>query len=513
MQTQTTYKTSRAIFIVYGFLVFIGSISFLYLDYIDIQLYFDDAYTLQMITWDVDEILTLTTRSDLNPPLYYLILKGYSAIAGNSVFVARTFSFLAVLATMLLAVFPIRKRFGYSVSLSFLVLLVLFPITQFLATEIRMYSWAMFFVLATAICAYDVFERGRNSDWIRFVVLSICSAFIHYYALIAVSWMFVLLGFALLLKNRMKWVNFILAVTACVVAYAPWLVYLFFQMERANALLQTSATGWYERIYYFYYFYSIKKEWLPFSESVKEVLMYGAVIIIILQLLLLTNALIRIYKRNDKMSKIGLIAFTLFILPILSGFIVSFLFYPILEARYMTVMLGLWLFAFAVFLSQYLESKQFKSIGVAFIIILGLYSGLRYYASYIHFKEWQRDYIRVKEFVGPVRDNKHIFLSEYYATDALSALSIYYPDNRFFVLIRKDWYDDFAPFRYEQINHEDPFASEFILAQKDSYYHKGLAVAFKEALDQNFETTDSLTAIGVKLYKMKVRSITDHSSD
>lgn len=513
MRIQAMQKPFKPIFILYGLLICVGCSLFLYLDYVDLELYYDDAYALQMIGWDVNEIFALTTRSDLNPPLYYLMLKGYTTILGDTVFVARTFSCLAVFATMLLAVFPIRKRFGDRVSISFLILLILFPISQFLATEIRVYSWAMFFTLATAICTYDIYEKGRNIDWIKFTILAICSAYLHYYALITIGWLFLILGASLLLQKKMKWAKFALAAIACIIAYAPWLVYLFFQLERASALLQANAVGWYERIYYFYYFYSIKKEWLPFSDSAKSFLMYGAAIIIVLQIVLIVNGLMRAYRKRDKLSKIGLVALMLFILPVVSGGIVSYMFYPIIAARYMTVMFGLWLFAFAVFLAQILESKQFRAVGLLFLLFLVVYGGMRYYASQRHYKEWQSDYMRVKEFIGPTENNQHIFLSEYYAADALSVLSVYYPDNSFYVLIQKGWYDDFAPFPYKQINHEEPFASEFILAQKDSYHYKRLAVAFKEALDQNFQATDSLTAMGVKLYKMKVRSASDHSSD
>lgn len=513
MRVQVKHKVFKPIFFLYATLMCIGCSLFLYLDYINLQLYYDDAYTLQMIGWNIEEILALTTQSDLNPPLYYLMLKAYSALAGNSIFAARIFSTIAVVATMFLAVFPIRKRFGDRVSLSFLILLILFPISQFLATEIRMYSWAMFFVLATAISAYDIYEKGRSRDWIKFTILAIISAFIHYYALIAVGWMFVILGIALLLKNKMKWVKFVLSIAACLAFYTPWLVYLFFQLERANALLQANVVGWYEKIYYFYYFYSVKKEWLPFPDSVKTALMYGAAIIIFLQIVLLVNALIRIYRDNDKHSKIALVALLLFVLPILSGMIVSYAFYPIIAARYMTVMLGFWLFAFSVLLAQAFETKKFRAIGVAFVLLLTIYGGTRYYASLNHYREWRAGFTRLKEFVGSSRSNQHIFLSEYYAADALSALSVYYPDNRFFVLIRKGWYDDFAPFRYEQINHEDPFASEFILVEKGGSVNNKLASAFREALNQNFQIIDSLEAIGIKLYKMKARSIDDSSSN
>ena len=139
-------------FLIYGGLMLVGFSLFLYLDYMNISIAFDDAYTMRLTQHSFSEIFDITSR-DVHPPLYYWMLKIYSSIFGYSIFSQRAFSDLGVLATMLFAAISLRRRFGDRVAIMFIVLLLIFPVTQYLASEIRMYSWAVFFTSTASIFA------------------------------------------------------------------------------------------------------------------------------------------------------------------------------------------------------------------------------------------------------------------------------------------------------------------------------------------------------------------------
>ena len=74
----------------------------------------------------------------------------------------------------------------------FVLLMILMPVNQYLGVEIRMYSWAMFFVLACAVYAYEVFQKETLFCYSKMTFFGICAAYTHYYALIAVFSIFLI---------------------------------------------------------------------------------------------------------------------------------------------------------------------------------------------------------------------------------------------------------------------------------------------------------------------------------
>lgn len=137
---------NRKVSSVYILLFAIGVSLFTYLDFADLAIPYDDAYSVFMVKSSYSDIVKITAK-DVHPPLYYWGLKAFSAIFGDTIFSLRLFSALGIFATFLLGYFPIRKQFGDRVALMFISLLIMFPVTQYLATDIRMYSWTMFFCI------------------------------------------------------------------------------------------------------------------------------------------------------------------------------------------------------------------------------------------------------------------------------------------------------------------------------------------------------------------------------
>ena len=179
-------------------LIFISFCCLLYINCINRTFWYDEAYTINLVRQSFG-YLWHVTANDVHPPLYYILLKLYTYICGDSVVALRIFSALPMIGIMLLTCTHIRQKFGNKTALSLLVLVILMPVNQYLASEIRMYSFGMFFVLLSALYAYQSYTTFRRSDLIKFTLFSLAAAYTHYYALLGVFYIY-LLFFLVLIK-------------------------------------------------------------------------------------------------------------------------------------------------------------------------------------------------------------------------------------------------------------------------------------------------------------------------
>ncbi len=110
--------------------------------------------------------------------------------------------------------------------------------------EIRMYSWSFLIITLTAIYAYRFYksvsendEKAKIKNLVLFGIFSICSCYIHYYALITTCLINLLL-LIFVIKNRKQdkkaLRNFLIVAAVQVILYIPWLLYLLGQIVHVH---------------------------------------------------------------------------------------------------------------------------------------------------------------------------------------------------------------------------------------------------------------------------------------
>ncbi len=151
------------------------------------SLWFDEAYTVGMMSYDGFEGLKWAIF-DVHPHLYYFLLRIFTLVFGNSLPVMRVFSAIGALLFAALGFTHIRKDFGKSVGFWFSFCAIFSASTLHYALEIRMYTWAAYFVALAAIYAFRMYNHPeKNSFRILFLIFSLCSAYTHHFGLFAVS--------------------------------------------------------------------------------------------------------------------------------------------------------------------------------------------------------------------------------------------------------------------------------------------------------------------------------------
>lgn len=477
---------------------------FLYLDYIDILVTYDDTYSANLIQYSFADIIRITS-TDVHPPLYYWGLKTYSAIFGTSMFALRSFSALGMMMTVLLGYFPIRRLFGLKVSLSFILLIIIFPVTQYLVTEIRMYSWCMFFVLASGLFAYDVYQKGRLVDWAKFFLTSICAAYLHNYGLISVFWIYILL-FIFMYRAKKDWKYLIVCGILFSIAYLPWLFQLLSQLGDISASYWIKPLTLNDLFLHIYYLYSPKEIWYPFTYFSKIQMMLALIALMTIQLFVSIKVISIGLKQKNRVVILALLAFVAFLLPIATGFIYSIIDIPVMVTRYMTCSFGLFLLSLAIILVKALEYPTLKKLSYLLLLLLFVDGGIRFYTGMKYYDKVQNDYTRITNFVNPSGGVGVEFFVNDYSWYVLPRVQRIVQGNTYSVIVLDSLEINFQPFEFDVVK-SVPSSQEFILLHEPREIVQENFYKYQQSLQKDFIITDSLSISDIIFYKMKPRIV------
>ncbi|MBQ3230462.1 MAG: glycosyltransferase family 39 protein [Clostridia bacterium] len=158
-------------------------------------IWFDEAYTVGAVSNDMGYMIKYLTY-DVHPHLYYMVLKIWSYVFGNSVIALRMFSAVFGVACVALGYTHIRRDFGNEVGFWFSFLLLFSFSTLKYALQIRMYTFAIFLLTLTALYAWRSKNGGGRKERALFLIFSVLSAYTHYFAffIVAMINVFTLIG-------------------------------------------------------------------------------------------------------------------------------------------------------------------------------------------------------------------------------------------------------------------------------------------------------------------------------
>lgn len=185
----------------------------------------DEAYTIELIRENTLRGIISSTANDVHPPLYYLMLKLFIIILGDSIPVYKFFSVVPMLLCFVLDATLIRRYWGEKTAVLFIFLINGVPCLLEYIIQIRMYSWAMLWVMWAGISAYGVYREQKISNQIQLIIASVCACYTHNYAMLSCVCIFITLA-AVMLKKTKQWLVAGAIVSAL---YIPWLLVLYQQ--------------------------------------------------------------------------------------------------------------------------------------------------------------------------------------------------------------------------------------------------------------------------------------------
>ena len=361
----------------------------------------DEGYTIDLLRncKTFQEVCNFTAK-DVHPPLYYLILKIFTDRFGIHLLLIKILSIVPMLLTMVLGATVIRKEFGFRTALFFILTMGTLPCTMEYAVQARMYTWAIFFVTLCGLEAYRTATQGKLIGWLGYLLGGVGAAYTHYFAFVAVLWIYGFLFLYLLIRRRKQLLKWLATALLSLVIYLPWLTKMSAQIKGV------SGSYWIPEIdgkVLLSYFPWIVNTNLPYVTAVMAVIFVIALLLIAYQ--------IGKKKGLDGKTTAALFGVGIPILVVVTGVALSKLIRPIFIIRYIMPSIGL-LCLFLAIAFSYLETKAWIAMGL-FWAALGT---VDYQKNY--YDEYQATYTpQTEQFLKDHLGENDLVVYNYYGYD------------------------------------------------------------------------------------------------
>jgi hypothetical protein len=188
----------------------------------------DEAFGVLFSTQTVREMVSETIRTvEPHPPLDYVILRGWMAIAGHGEFAVRFPSAAAGALTVAMAYALARQIFGAaavvaaSVGVWASAFMAISPFQVWHAQESRMYAISTALAMATMLVLWLALEQGGWYRWVIYALLTTAHLYLHYYAFFVVLAQTAFV-FAFWQRNRRRLIGFVAAGIGVLLLFLPW---------------------------------------------------------------------------------------------------------------------------------------------------------------------------------------------------------------------------------------------------------------------------------------------------
>ncbi len=323
----------------------------------DSCLWFDEIFGIHAAEMNWSEMFWFVAQDLIHPPLFYILLKIWIFVVGESLFWLRFFSVLFSILALVPFYFLCRQlKLNY---LSITLALAFFACNGALikyAQEVRMYSLLLFFALFSMWFFSRFLHLGKNI-WLLTTV-NILLVYTHYF-----GWFVVLAEVvSILILQRIKWRQILIMFGTCLLSFAPW-IFAVFRAAQINADFSQNI-GWIPRPFFKEIFLTVFSFVEPFyyqSSSAD----YASNYFIVIPILLLIGAakvfyLLNFKKENEELNKQDFWMLSIFFaVPFVLALILSWILpFSIWGTRHLIIVFG----PSAIFAASFINSVKINAL-------------------------------------------------------------------------------------------------------------------------------------------------------
>jgi mannosyltransferase len=194
------------------------------------SIWFDEAFSAYIIRFDFWQIATYTAV-DVQPPLYYWLLKAWSLLFGTTELALRSMSVFFGAVALVFGYLLMRRLFARRAATLGLVFMAISPLFIRYSQEVRMYTLVAATVMAATFALVVAVQTGKRKAWILYAVLVALGMWTHYFT--ALVWASHLAWHAFdVWQPQHPWATFrkkffarmwVKAYLLAVLLYIPWL--------------------------------------------------------------------------------------------------------------------------------------------------------------------------------------------------------------------------------------------------------------------------------------------------
>lgn len=216
--------------------IFMGLAVFIYSSLLTItnsSIWFDEAFGVYLTRFDFFEIMKYTA-ADVHPPLYYIILKIWGSLFGNSEFALRSMSVVFGAVALIFGYLVIKKMFNKQIGWVALLFMSISPMFIRYAQEARMYTMVFAIAMAATYILILALEKKKRWLWVVYGTLLAVGMLTHYF--IALIWLVHWIWVGYLRKDkggafeRFVQKDWMIAHVVAIALFLPWLPSLINQL-------------------------------------------------------------------------------------------------------------------------------------------------------------------------------------------------------------------------------------------------------------------------------------------
>ncbi len=386
----------------------------------NLNLWSDELYSVLMAKDSFSDMWELLTTEDSKPPLYYVYLKAIIALFPQKyeIFGAHFGSYLTLLFAEIFTITAIKKDYGEKVSLWLLVILMLHPISLWLAFEVRTYGLSSFLLLVCLVYGLRLTREPKNIDYIKFGLASLLSLYSHYYAAIWLMFLYASILCILVYDKTFSKFGKKFLLTSFVVAllFLPW---IFVPLNTANEI----SNDWYVNMEFVKF--SIRYFTSPLQPDIFQSIFFVATdFCATIFSFIVLSGIFNTKLFSHRLRRTFIVAFTTFFLSYILLIILSYAIRPMVTARYLKIFSLIWYFAGAIVISYLNNIKK------AFLLVLIVGFSFTYCDMKAVFfdKEYKNVAEDINKYVSPnvtilTLDNSNLFC-EYYLPNHQCILAV-----------------------------------------------------------------------------------------
>lgn len=350
-------KTFQYIFIAVSLLFIVSRLWHL----TDSCLWFDEIFSIHAASNDWSNFISFIAKDLVHPPLFYLLLKFWLVIGGESLLWTRLFA--VVFAVLSIVPFLLLCRELKLSNTQILIGLVGFAVNGSLikyAQEVRMYSLLVFLSL-TSIWLFVRWQHNAKTRLIGLLIVNLLLIYTHYF-----GWLIVITEVCIVIWRRDRIKNFLSQTAFLFVAFVPWTILVFNEWRQNTGLSQN--IGWQSRPNLWQFFSSLHQ---PFYFPTSN--LEATVILLSIPVLLISLGLIiKEFVANRDNSNLQILA-AFVVIPIALAFIAGWILpISIWGIRHLTVVFVPYFVLAAISISNF----QWKTVALSALAILVGISGI-----------------------------------------------------------------------------------------------------------------------------------------
>lgn len=380
------------------------------------NLWYDELYSAALISngwWDMLRI----TAVDAHSPFYYVGLRIFSGLFGNSIVSMKIFSLCFMVGYLLIGKYWVNRLFDKQVSVWFMFTSITMPIMSVQAGNVRMYALALFCMTVTGLMAYELYLEAKPWKWVVFCLAGTGSVYCHTFAMLQTLCIFIIFFVALLVSKQYRKVkSFLLSGIVLSILYSPWLWVTYRQMqirleENGGAAADASRPTMYTFIDYC-------AEWFSALETPIPVVIFGG-----MALAVVLGYLAMDYMRGHKNYVAGLGVLAIGVTALV-GVLLSVYVNPCFLGRYVFPGFGAVALLYAVGMSQVKNGKLRTTLVVCMILLFAMQYQSELALEYDDGLQTYEEF--VEENIAP---EDAVIASQMHS----SMLSVYHPERNFYI--------------------------------------------------------------------------------